>query len=114
LAATILFPGNRPPTVTSGENLDYSLAVGSPQPQSGNQAAEQPRRQVFRATVRFGAGFGRRDEASAQGQFTSASRQQNVQQVSAPFAQENEEHANPTADQANEKPARKILKQGAQ
>ena len=113
-AATILLPGNRPPTATSDENPDPSLAVGSPQPQSGNQAAEQPRRQVFRATVRFGAGFGRRDKASDQGQFTSASRQQNVQQVSAPFAQDNEQHANPTADQANEEPARKILKQGAQ
>ena len=112
--ATILFPGDRPPTATSGENPDASLAVGSPQPKSGNQAAEQSRRQVFRATVRFGAGFGRRDEASAQGQFTSTSRQKNVQQVSAPFAQENEEHANPTADQADEEPARKIRKQGAQ
>ena len=107
---------SQPPILAAVENPDSPLSGGAPQASSGNQAAEKPRRQVFRATVRFGAGFGRRDEGSqgqlAQGQFASA--QQNVQQVSTPFRQENVQ----SADQARKAAATKNLEdntnQGAQ
>ncbi len=84
--ANIQLPGSQPPIVADGENPDSSATGGAPQATSGSQAAEKPRRQVFRATVRFGAGFGRRDETIVQGQLASApavSEPQNVQQVNA-------------------------------
>ena len=122
--ANIQLPSSQPSIVAAGENPDSSATGGAPQATSGNQAAEKPRRQVFRATVRFGAGFGRRDESSqgqlVQGQLASA--QQNVQQVSTPFTRENEQSAglsaDISADQAIEVSAPKRLKentkQGAQ
>lgn len=78
--ANIQLPGSQPPIVADGENPDSSATGGAPQATSGSQAAEKPRRQVFRATVRFGAGFGRRDDGVAQGQLTASPTQQNSQQ----------------------------------
>ena len=115
--ANIQLPSSQPPIVAAGENPDSSATGGAPQATSGNQAEEKPRRQVFRATVRFGAGFGRRDESSqgqlVQGQLASA--QQNVQQVSTPFTRENEQSAglsaDISADQANEVSVPKSLEE---
>ena len=107
---------SQPPVLAAAKNPDISLVVDSPQTPNGKQGVNKSRRQVFTATVRFGAGFGRRHDGSrgqlAPGQLASAP--QNVQQVSTPLRQENVQ----SADQASEVSAPKNLeentKQGAQ
>jgi hypothetical protein len=77
---------SRQPLAASDARADTSAAVGSSESQSGSSTSQKPRRQVFRATVRFGAGFGRRDDTIVQGQLVSApsvSEPQNVQQFNA-------------------------------
>jgi hypothetical protein len=84
-AANIRLPSSQP-FAASGARADTSAAVGSSESQSGISTSQKSRRQVFRATVRFGAGFGRRDETIVQGQLAFApagSEPQNVQQVNA-------------------------------
>ena len=70
-ATNIRLP-NSQPLAASGARADTSAAVDSHESQSGSSTLQKPRRQVFRATVRFGAGFGRRDETIVQGQLASA------------------------------------------
>lgn len=87
-STNIQLPNSQLPVTAATENPEAAL-VGSPQAKSDKQAAVKPRRQVFTATVRFGAGFGRRDEDTVQGQRASApssSAPQNVQQVSTSIA----------------------------
>ena len=121
-SANVQFSGSQPAT-TIGENADSAVAVGSSQSPDGSSASQKPRRQVFRATVRFGAGFGRREESTVRGQLTSASGPQNVQQKSVQYAQEeaqnNVQQAILPTDKklvakSSKEPSKENTKQGAQ
>ncbi|MFQ3363996.1 MAG: hypothetical protein ACI883_000967 [Candidatus Azotimanducaceae bacterium] len=87
-AASIRLPSMQLQTAT-GERGDLSVAAGSSKSTGGDASEQKTGRQVFRATVRFGAGFGRRDADAAERQLTATPASQNAQQISASLAPKN-------------------------
>jgi hypothetical protein len=95
--ANIRLPQIQPSNIPNDKSRVVSAKTGTLQPQ-------QPSRQVFRATVRFGAGFGRRAERNQVN--SQAPAQRSVKTVNAPVQAQNisyESEQNPVQDSQEEK-----------
>ncbi|MDG1133897.1 MAG: hypothetical protein P8N67_05915 [Pseudomonadales bacterium] len=95
--ANIRLPQIQPSNIPNDKSRVVSAKTGTLQPQ-------QPSRQVFRATVRFGAGFGRRAERNQVN--SQAPAQRSVKTVNAPVQAQNisyESEQNPAQDSQEEK-----------